>query len=86
MLCLDEATANVDSNTDKLIQAAIRRFIKAQGGRILLVIAHRLDTILDLDKILVLGGGRVLEDGQPDQLLQQRGMLAAMVSAFRLKR
>ena len=87
VLCLDEATASVDKNTDQLIQAAIRRFISQdQGGRILLVIAHRLDTIIDLDKTLVLGGGRLLEEGEPSELqARPGGIFSSMVAASRLR-
>lgn len=64
VLVLDEATASVDRNTDALVQDALRRL----QGVTTFTIAHRIDTIIDSDKILVLGKGRVLEYDSPDEL------------------
>jgi ABC-type multidrug transport system fused ATPase/permease subunit len=66
ILCLDEATASVDYETDKLIQALLRSAFTACT---IITIAHRLATILDYDKVLVLGEGRVLEYDSPQSLL-----------------
>ena len=67
---LDEATSNVDAETDKLMQRLIREeFV----GWTILTVAHRLDTILDSDKILVLDGGRVVQFGEPEELLSVEG-------------
>lgn len=67
---LDEATANVDQTTDNLIQQTLReRFSSAT----IIAIAHRLDTIIDYDKILVLGDGKLLEYGTPKELLENSG-------------
>ncbi|XP_066138463.1 ATP-binding cassette sub-family C member 4-like isoform X2 [Euwallacea fornicatus] len=68
ILVLDEATANVDARTDSLIQATIRRKFKTCT---VLTIAHRLNTIMDSDKVLVMGSGQVLEFDHPYMLLQK---------------
>ncbi|KAL1496964.1 hypothetical protein ABEB36_008007 [Hypothenemus hampei] len=67
ILILDEATANVDARTDALIQTTIRK--KFQNCTVL-TIAHRLNTIIDSDKVLVMGNGEVLEFDHPHVLLQ----------------
>lgn len=66
LMLLDEATASMDYETDHGIQAVLRREIfgagaSADGGRTLVTIAHRLRTIADYDRVVVMGGGRVLE-------------------------
>ncbi|KAM1213164.1 hypothetical protein PS2_004614 [Malus domestica] len=66
ILVLDEATAAVDVGTDALIQKTIREEFKSCT---MLVIAHRLNTIIDCDRILVLDAGQVLEHDSPDKLL-----------------
>ncbi|KAF6260228.1 P-loop containing nucleoside triphosphate hydrolase protein [Scenedesmus sp. NREL 46B-D3] len=77
VLALDEATANVDRSTDALIQQSLRKFISDQagkgGGRVLLVIAHRIDTILDCDHLLVLSNGHLVEQGAPKELAALTG-------------
>lgn len=69
ILVLDEATAAVDVETDKLIQETIRAEFK---DRTILTIAHRLNTILDSDKIVVLDKGRVAEFDSPEKLLANK--------------
>lgn len=71
VLVLDEATSSVDSETELLIQDALRRLM---AGRTSLVIAHRLSTIEDADRILVLHGGELRESGSHAELLQHRGL------------
>ena len=66
VLVCDEATSSVDTHTDALVQRIIRSEFSAST---VLTIAHRLDTIMDSDRILVLGDGSVLEFGPPQQLL-----------------
>jgi len=77
VLVLDEATANVDPKTDSLIQATIRQQFSACS---VCTIAHRLNTIMDSDKILVMGKGQVLEFDPPHQLLQTEGALVEMIN------
>ena len=66
ILLLDEATSAVDPQTDQLIQQTIRQVFKTNT---ILTIAHRIDTILDYDRILILDKGKVLEYDRPDALL-----------------
>lgn len=70
ILILDEATANVDSETDKLIQKTIRsRFADCT----VITIAHRLNTIMDSDKVLVVDAGKVVEFDHPFELIKEDG-------------
>lgn len=66
---LDEATSNIDLHTDTLIQRAIRSENGLFAQSTVLTIAHRLDTVIDFDLILVLDEGRVAEFGSPEELL-----------------
>ena len=68
---LDEATSSVDTNTDELIQTTIRQEF-GQRGCTVLTIAHRLRTILDADKIVVMDSGKVIEFGPPGVLLRDQ--------------
>jgi ATP-binding cassette subfamily B protein len=70
VLILDEATSSVDTRTEVRIQEALLRLME---GRTSFVIAHRLSTVRDADKILVINGGRIIERGTHDELLAQRG-------------
>ena len=81
ILALDEATANVDRLTDSLIQESLRSLI-AEKNKTLLVIAHRIDTVMDCDLLLVLDRGALMEFGSPAELLGNTdGRFAGMVSA-----
>lgn len=70
MLILDEATSNVDTRTEQLIQNAMTKLME---GRTCFVIAHRLSTIRNADKILVMEGGDVVEQGTHAELMEKRG-------------
>jgi len=75
ILILDEATANVDSYTERLIQQALVRLLE---GRTALVIAHRLATIRHADRIVVLRDGQVIETGSHAELMQENGLYARL--------
>lgn len=70
ILILDEATSSVDTQTERLIQSAIMRLLQ---GRTTFIIAHRLSTVVKADRIVVIHGGRIVEQGSHEQLLARRG-------------
>lgn len=82
ILLLDEATSSLDSESEKLVQAAFERVAK---GRTTIAVAHRLATIQKADIIYVLGEGKVLEKGNHNELLKKKGVYWHMVS-FRSER
>ncbi len=71
ILILDEATSSVDTRTEARIQKSLLRLMK---GRTSFVIAHRLSTIRDADQVLVIDGGRIVERGTHDELLEKKGI------------
>lgn len=71
LLLLDEATASVDSHTEVVIQEGMRRLLQ---GRTALIVAHRLATIQDADRILVLENGSIVEQGNHQELLARKGV------------
>jgi ABC-type multidrug transport system fused ATPase/permease subunit len=73
ILILDEATSNVDSRTELIIQSAMKRLLK---GRTSFVVAHRLSTIYDADRILVMYKGDIVETGNHKELLAKNGVYA----------
>jgi ATP-binding cassette subfamily B protein len=78
ILILDEATANVDSFTEQAIQNALKVLLK---GRTSIVIAHRLATIRDADRIIVLHHGRIVENGTHDELAQGPGLYRRLLAS-----
>lgn len=83
LLLLDEATSSLDSESEKLVQAAIEQ---VADGRTVLAVAHRLATVQKADVIFVMGGGKVLEKGDHQELLRKRGMYWQMCQAQALDR
>ncbi len=75
ILLLDEATSSVDSETESVVQRAIERALE---GRTAIVVAHRLSTIRNADRILVFHKGQIAESGTHDELLQKDGIYARL--------
>ncbi len=70
VLILDEATSALDNESEKIVQQAINTLLK---GRTAIIVAHRLSTIKDVDRILFLDGGKITESGNHEQLMQLKG-------------
>jgi subfamily B ATP-binding cassette protein MsbA len=75
ILLLDEATSALDAESEARVQEALKRLA---NGRTVLVIAHRLSTVRDADRILALDGGRVAEMGRHDELVARNGLYARL--------
>ena len=75
-LILDEATSNVDFKTDALIQECIQKSFRETT---VITIAHRLNTVANYDRMVVMDQGRIVEMGHPYVLLQQKGVFHEMV-------
>jgi len=75
LVILDEATANVDSHTEALVQEALERLM---AGRTTLAIAHRLSTIRNADRVLVIHDGKLVEEGTVEELLAKKGLFWAL--------
>jgi ABC-type multidrug transport system fused ATPase/permease subunit len=80
ILLLDEPTSSVDAENEELIQEAIRRLAH---GRTTLLVAHRLSTVVDADRIVVLEDGRVVESGRHADLVSAAGPYAQLIAAQR---
>jgi thiol reductant ABC exporter CydD subunit len=78
-IILDEATSNLDQDTERLVQAAINNLL---AQRTALIIAHRLHTIRHVDRILVMDGGQIVESGTHDALLAQNGIYRQLVTVY----
>lgn len=80
IVILDEATASVDRETERRLQLAQEKLI---AGRTALIVAHRLSTIEKCDRILVVAGGKVIEEGSHQELVAKNGRYAALVELQR---
>jgi ABC-type multidrug transport system fused ATPase/permease subunit len=75
ILLLDEATSALDSHSEQIIQSAMR---EAMAGKTVIAIAHRLSTVMDMDRLIVLDRGAIVADGSHAQLLRQGGLYAEL--------
>ncbi|KAL3664764.1 ABC multidrug transporter mdr3 [Phytophthora oleae] len=78
ILLLDEATSALDSESEKVVQEALDKVV-ALKRRTTIVIAHRLSTIRRADKICVVNGGKIAEEGTQQELINQKGIYAKLV-------
>ena len=82
-MILDEATSSIDTRTEKIVQEGMDKLMK---GRTVFVIAHRLSTIRNSKAILVLGHGKIIERGNHEDLLEQKGQYYKLYTgAFELE-
>jgi subfamily B ATP-binding cassette protein MsbA len=78
ILILDEATSSLDSESEGLVQAALERLME---GRTTLVIAHRLSTVRDADRLIVISDGTIVEEGTHDELVEANGLYTRLTEA-----
>jgi ATP-binding cassette subfamily B protein len=87
VLILDEATSSLDIPSERLVQSGLARLLGSgpgrEAGRTAVIIAHRLSTVENADRVLVVDGGRIVEDGSPAELLAGGGRFAALHGAWR---
>jgi ATP-binding cassette subfamily B protein len=77
ILLLDEATAALDSESEEAIREALSRLMR---GRTVIAIAHRLATLRNFDRVIMLQGGKIIEDGKPESLMQGQGPYRELVT------
>lgn len=77
IILLDEATASLDVDNETMIQESLSRLIK---NKTVMIIAHRMRTVADADKIVVLKEGKVAETGNPEELMSKNGIYKNMVT------
>ena len=77
ILLLDEATAALDSESEEAIRIALARLMR---GRTVIAIAHRIATLRNFDRVIMLREGRIIEDGDPDRLMQRQGPYRDLVT------
>lgn len=80
LLILDEATSNLDLDSEYHVQEALNRLLQ---GRTALIIAHRLDTIVQANRILVMDQGRIIEEGTHEELMRGQGLYFHLVKEYR---
>jgi len=76
-LLLDEATSALDTESEKIVQDALN---KASKGRTVILIAHRLSTVINADKIAVVDNGQIIEIGKHDDLIKKKGAYFSLVN------
>jgi ABC-type multidrug transport system fused ATPase/permease subunit len=79
VLILDEATSSLDVPSERMVQRALRTIL---ADRTALIIAHRLSTVEIADRVLVIEGGRIVEDGPPDRLIEGSGRFSRLHQAW----
>ena len=79
---MDEATSSLDVEAEELIREALDRLLR---GRTVIAIAHRLSSVRNFDRIFVLEGGRLVEDGPPDLLMRKDGLYRRLIE-FEMRR
>ncbi|MBJ8349442.1 ABC transporter ATP-binding protein [Streptococcus zalophi] len=79
LLILDEATSSIDANTEMLVQNALQ---KLMAGKTSIIIAHRLSTIMKADNIIVLKDGKLIESGNHQKLMTQKGLYYEMYQSY----
>jgi len=82
LLILDEATSSLDSASEYAVQQALKRLMR---GKTALIIAHRLSTVRQADRILVLDYGQIVEQGNHEELMRKQGLYCRLVSEYRGK-
>lgn len=82
VLILDEATSSLDTHSERLVQAALD---SASANRTTIAIAHRLSTVVNADRIMVVSGGRIVESGTHTELLKKQGLYSALLTEQRLE-